>query len=485
MSRTLSVAIAALSFSLLGCGSDKTAPSASDPAAAVGMAPDTMTAPLAESARPGVAGDGSTTGQTAAAQVAAGRSSQSATAGNLAASTAANPAPAGQSAAAAGQSAAAAGQTAAGGGAGTDQPIDVQPAPADVSTWEQRGTFDATSEANAGPGRAYTMFRPSELGKDGFKHPIVTWGNGSGTTPSTYTELLTHWATHGFVVVASNATDTGSGEEMIAGVDWLIAENERADSVYFGKLDVSSVGAIGYSQGGIGTVIAAVDPRVTTSVPIAGGDSKVDQVHGPIFLIGFVSDTTVPPLWNMAPQYEAAHVPAVYGVLQGGSTHFEALGDGGRFRGYTTAWLVFQLLHDNALSGVFFGKDCTLCKDSLWVVERKNVPGVDPPPTPSKDECLASAPFPGSASAECKNCLCESCPRQTVECSEVCWELATCMVKECSNNADKDIAHFACTGITANAVCGEHADGIRFTTAMSGHAAGCMAPGKCLELCIK
>lgn len=375
-------------------------------------------------------------------------------------------------------------QSAGAAGDATQPTIDVQPAPADVSRWEAAGTYDATSEANAGPGRAFTMYRPSELGKDGFKHPIVTWGNGSGTTPSSYTELLTHWATYGFVVVASNATDTGSGEEMIAGVDWLIAENERADSMYFGKLDISAIGAIGYSQGGIGTVIAAVDPRITTSVPIAGGDSAIDQVKSPIFLIGFVSDTVVPPLWNMAPQYEATHVPTVYGVLQGGSTHFEALGDGGRFRGYTTAWLVFQLLHDNAVSGVFYGKDCTLCKDDLWVVERKQVPGVDPLPIPTQDECLASPQLPSSASAECKQCLCGSCPREAVACTSDCWELADCMINECSNNPDKDIAHFACTGITADGVCGSAADGIRFTTAMSKHAAGCMAPGKCLELCV-
>lgn len=100
--------------------------------------------------------------------------------------------------------------------------MPVEPAPADVSRWEMRGAFDAMSESNAGPGQAYTLYRPTELGSSGFKHPILTWGNGSGTTPSSYAELLTHWASHGFVVVASNATDTGSGQEMIDGFDWLI-----------------------------------------------------------------------------------------------------------------------------------------------------------------------------------------------------------------------------------------------------------------------
>ena len=88
------------------------------------------------------------------------------------------------------------------------------------------------------------------------------------------------------------------------------------------------------------------------------------------------------------------------------------------------------------------------------------------------------------ATPECKDCLCGSCPQEAIQCTEVCWDLAECMVNQCSNNPDQDIAHFACTGITADGVCGSQADGIRWTTALSEHGAGCMAPGKCLEICI-
>jgi len=99
----------------------------------------------------------------------------------------------------------------------------------------------------------------------------------------------------------------------------------------------------------------------------------------------------------MAPQFESAPVATVYRVLQGGATHLEALGDGGRMRG---------------------------------------------------------------------------------------WDLAECMVNQCTSNAGKDVALFSCSGTTANGPCGAYADGIRFTSAMSAHVAGCMAPDKCLQLCI-
>ena len=477
MTRAPFAALAGLCLSTLSCQATPAAqPGSPEPAT---MAPPPAANP-----------DGSAAGKSAAAATTPSRSPTVASAaGSLARagapSSASSAGSAGQSSSTAGQAASEAGNgaSAAVTSAGAAATEPVEPPPADVSQYEMPGDFASMVESNAGPSRAFTIYRPSELGKDGFKHPIVTWGNGSGTTPSTYTQLLTHYATHGFVVVASNATDTGSGEEMIAGVAWLLEQHASADSPYFEKLDENAIAAVGYSQGGIGAVIAATDPRVTTSIPIAGGDSKIDAIHGPTFLIGFANDTTVPPPWNMAPQFESAAAPAVYGVLQGGATHLEMLGDGGRTLGYTTAWLVLQLRHDNALSGVFYGPDCTLCQDALWVVERKKVPGLAPPALPTQDQCLADAPFPASASPECKQCLCSSCPRETVQCSDVCWDLADCMLNECGSNPERDIAHFACTGITANGTCGEYADGIRYTSALSVHAAGCMAPGKCLELC--
>jgi hypothetical protein len=471
--------LALFAFVLLGCGGNKRNAVAVESGQSAPAAQPARDMPTPDAA--GTSAAAPTMGGGAAPPAAGQRAAATAGAGTTA------PAAAGAQAAgsSAGAQAAAAGQSgAAGGAAGAGPTITVEPPPADVSRWEMAGSFTSMTENNAGPGNAFTVFRPSDLGKDGVKHPIITWGNGSGTMPSSYSSLLSLWATHGFVVVAANTTDPGSGEEMLAGVDWLLEENARSGSAYFGVLDSAAIGSVGYSQGGIGAVIAAVDPRITTSIPIAGGDSKIDQITGPTFLIGFDSDTVVPPLWNMAPQYEATDVPAVYGVLGGGATHLEALGDGGRIRGYVTAWLVYQLHHDVSLSGVFYGPDCTLCKDSGWTVERKNLPGAPPKPMPSTDECLANAKLPASASAACKECLCNGCPQETIQCDDVCWNMAECMVKQCNNNPDKDIANFACSGITANAVCGEYADGIRWTTALSVHGAGCMAPGSCLEVCI-
>ena len=56
----------------------------------------------------------------------------------------------------------------------------------------------------------YDLFYPSNYATLGFKSPIVTWGNGTGSTPGKYSALLSHLASYGFTVIASTLPNTGS-----------------------------------------------------------------------------------------------------------------------------------------------------------------------------------------------------------------------------------------------------------------------------------
>ena len=63
-------------------------------------------------------------------------------------------------------------------------------------------------------------FRPStSLGKDGFKHPIASWGNGILTTPDMYQKLLLHLASHGFVIIGCNDTQP-ERPCLSTGIEW-------------------------------------------------------------------------------------------------------------------------------------------------------------------------------------------------------------------------------------------------------------------------
>src|SRR5215510_4250391 len=71
-----------------------------------------------------------------------------------------------------------------------------------------------------------------------------------------YQTLLRHWASHGFVVIAAHSQSTAGGATHKAGIDWLVAENVRASSLYFNLLDTTTIGAAGHSQEGGATIAA-------------------------------------------------------------------------------------------------------------------------------------------------------------------------------------------------------------------------------------
>lgn len=247
--------------------------------------------------------------------------------------------------------------------------------------------FDRTGPYSVSVAResAHTYYSPSDLGAAGVRHPVIIWGNGTFNTPSTYDAFLRHLASHGFIVAAANTSSSGSGREMLAGLDQLAAKDGRRGDRFEGTVDLTRVAAMGYSQGGGGAMAAARDPRVDTTVAIQPWRGSTSGVRVPtLYLAGssdfVVSDRSVEGYFD-----QSSRVPAAFGNLRGAS-HFEVLGDGGGFRGPATAWLRWFLLGDSLGRGVFVGSGCTLCTSSAWTEYRTNARladagPVDPPPT--------------------------------------------------------------------------------------------------------
>jgi hypothetical protein len=159
---------------------------------------------------------------------------------------------------------AAAGMSAAGNGASA-------PSLPPVTSTSGPGPFETMQDLQSGPKRQSGVFRPSELGKGGLKHPIFVWGCGGGSTPSTYAELMNQVASHGFVVIAEVAAIGDNGAPLTAAIDWLIAEAARADSPLYQKLDTSKIALGGHSIGSANSFLVGADPRLTTTIHVAGG----------------------------------------------------------------------------------------------------------------------------------------------------------------------------------------------------------------------
>ncbi|HMI83967.1 MAG TPA: hypothetical protein VK550_07720 [Polyangiaceae bacterium] len=274
------------------------------------------------------------------------------------------------------------------GGTGTadvasDQPPGACPVgnfPA-VTDFSKVGPFTA-APAEAG-GANCTIFRPTTLGENGVKHPVIAWGNGTGGIVGVYTWILSHWATHGFIVAAANTGSAGTGNEMTACLDWVEQQNSVAGSVYEGKVAVGRAGVSGHSQGGGGTLMVGRDPRILATAPVMpytqqgfGGfdTASITQQHGMMLLLSALNDTIAVPAQNQAPVFMSTNVPVFWGTLASGNHVTFSLGGNPGYLAPTTAWFRMLLMCDDTARPMFYGTSCTVCTDTAnWTVQRKGI----------------------------------------------------------------------------------------------------------------
>ena len=242
-----------------------------------------------------------------------------------------------------------------------------------VSDYSALGPFTTTSAPNQGPGGGYTIFRPEPLGEGGFLHPPLIWGPGIATQVSSYTQLLTLIASHGFVVLAVNTLSAGPGspaneQAMTDGLDWIIQQNGEA-GIFQSRLDVTRAVSMGYSIGGTAAVQVGAHPSVMTTVSIHG-HSATSALHGPLLQTTGTEDTIGLPLQQQT--FDASQVQTFLATLTG-ATHFEILSSGGgREAAPIVAWLRFWVYGDEGARGFFYGDDCALCVSPWENPQRKN-----------------------------------------------------------------------------------------------------------------
>ncbi|MGH3862186.1 acetylxylan esterase [Actinokineospora sp.] len=240
------------------------------------------------------------------------------------------------------------------------------------SHYEQPGPHGVT-KVQGGPN--CTLYYPGNIGASGIQHPIMAWGNGTGATPDSYDAQLRHLATWGVVVAAANTTQAGSGQEMLACGKFVVAEDQRAGSVFHGRIDETKFGAAGHSQGGGGAIAAGADPIVTTTIPLQPGpQGTVSKLHGPSLFIAGQNDWIVPSFYVRSRYSQATQIPAIFAELRG-SDHFFPGDTRIRLIGVLTAWSRFHLMGDEQARGIFFGPTatCGICNDSTaWSAVARN-----------------------------------------------------------------------------------------------------------------
>jgi hypothetical protein len=266
------------------------------------------------------------------------------------------------------------------------------------------GPFAVTADKNVGPlagvvpdpvygntQQRFNVYRPTDLTKGGYCHPILVWANGHTDNPEpnpplcvtgggqycgSYLMLMDQLASHGFVVIASLSTITSQGDPLptIVGLNWLIQQEDDPTSPYYHTLDTSHIGALGHSEGGFSTSKAASDPRITAIATVSGAAANA-CIHGPSLWFCGGKDTVVPCDTVKTVYASITNQPAIL-VDNLASDHggwlYQNGAKGPDIFGFT-AWFRVHLMGDTANRKMFYGANCTLCTDSRVQVTQNSL----------------------------------------------------------------------------------------------------------------
>ena len=161
---------------------------------------------------------------------------------------------------------------------------------------------------------------------------------------------------------------------MVAGVTWVLAQNDDATSVMYRRIDTTRIGATGHSQGGFATTSAGADSHITTMSPLCGASTQ-RNLHGPALLLCGGNDTLV-PCSTIKTAFDGITNQPVMLADYLSADHANWI----TFRGTTpsamevavVAWMRVQLMGDTDLRSWFYGADCKLCTDTAkWNVQQK------------------------------------------------------------------------------------------------------------------
>jgi len=270
---------------------------------------------------------------------------------------------------------------------------------------------------------AHVLYYPADLDAAG-KLPVIAWGNGACVNAGNrFRYFLTEIASHGHLVIANGvmaaidlevgpqenprvpqpgdpppaprdpnapapaprAPGTTTPEQLIEAIDWAVKENARPESRFYNRIDVSAVAVAGQSCGGVQALRVAADPRIKTVGVFNSGTLPIRSIVGDDAQ-ALLRNVHTPVLYLYGDQrYEIAFAPAqadfkalnvpVFNAWKTDLTHIGTYGlpNGGELGRLASAWFNWQLKGDVAAGRAFAGKDCGLCTDPTWHVQKKQI----------------------------------------------------------------------------------------------------------------
>jgi hypothetical protein len=266
-------------------------------------------------------------------------------------------------------------------------------------------------------GNPYDYYYPTNLGANGFHHPVITWANGTFGRSSGVTYFLKHMASWGFVIIATQDRFTGPGDTVLDAAKHAIQANSNAGILngrFLNKLNVHQIGAIGHSQGAGAAVKAMIKSGglIKTVIPIelpgqqfcfCAPSEVLDTskiTGGSVFFVdGFLDVPVSPPTQLEPPQLIGLQsIAAFYDAVPNNVLKLKATlkranhnDIGGQpscaaapppcsngvygYLGYPAAWMMDQLEVDTSAHAAFVnGTGEMFSQTKNWELVKSNIP---------------------------------------------------------------------------------------------------------------
>lgn len=240
------------------------------------------------------------------------------------------------------------------------------------------------------------IWYPTELPDSNKTYPVIINANGTGSIASTIEPVLKHLASWGFIVVGNDDKDSRTGESSAASLDFILASNDDAKSIFKGHVDVDNVGIAGHSQGGVGAVNAATkQPNgdtysalfVASPTSEYWGQSSVFgpewaydpmELHIPAFAMagtgsfdaGTATDIHategqgITPLWSLQNTFKAIPDDVAKVIARrSDADHGDSLTSAS---GYMTAWFAYWLQGETEAGAAFSGDRPEIAANPEW-----------------------------------------------------------------------------------------------------------------------
>lgn len=231
------------------------------------------------------------------------------------------------------------------------------------------------------PIEKYSIFYPKEMKENSKAYPVLFVVNGTGGKATKYEALFEHYASWGFIVVGTQDKGTGTGHTTMQALDFLLAENEAVESIFFQKIDKENIGITGFSQGGAAVMNVITNDAYKgyfkTAVPLSPVSEKTtremtdynydsSKVQVPIMVLagteGKFEVETVIPLSELNVIFDKIpHQKLV--ARRTGMDHDKMMYSAS---GYVTAWFMWQLQGDTEAGQAFVGENAEILTNEMY-----------------------------------------------------------------------------------------------------------------------